>query len=523
MRGRGGAGFPAGTKWRFAREAAGEEKFIVANGDEGDPGSYIDKYLMERSPDAGARGDGAGRLRGRRRATASCSAAPSTRCPSRRWRRRSSAARADGLLGEDILGSGFAFDVTVVEGAGSYVVGEETALLACLQGLRGTVSARPPFPAERGLHGHADGGQQHRDARPTSPSSPRAAPTPTARSAPARDRRQQARLLQRALRARRASTRSRSGSRCASSARRSPAACATAPRSRRCRSAARSAASCPPRGSTRAFDFDALAAEGCMVGHGGDPRLRRAHRHARRRPPPAALRRRTRAAASASRAGSGCAARTKMFATEAPVDRGAAARSCWRRSSSAASARTAAACRRRSAACWPTSPTSWGSHEPRVDGRRRRGRGRRRGDDPRRRPRRRPLGADALLRRAPGPVRRLPRLPGRRRGRAGAAARLHDARAATAWRSRPRTPTARRVAGAVVELVLSELPEPPAPHTELAQVAARLGCRRAALAGRVARSATTTCATPTSPSGTSSASRAGAACAPATRSRAPSR
>jgi NADH:ubiquinone oxidoreductase subunit F (NADH-binding) len=63
------------------------------------------------------------------------------------------AARAEGLLGEDILGSGFSFDIDIVEGAGSYVVGEETALLACLQGLRGTVSARPPFAAERGDHG----------------------------------------------------------------------------------------------------------------------------------------------------------------------------------------------------------------------------------------------------------------------------------------------------------------------------------------------------------------------------------
>ena len=62
-------------------------------------------------------------------------------------------AHRDGHLGDDIHGSGFAFDVTIVEGAGSYVVGEETALLACLQGLRGTVSARPPFPAQRGLHG----------------------------------------------------------------------------------------------------------------------------------------------------------------------------------------------------------------------------------------------------------------------------------------------------------------------------------------------------------------------------------
>src|SRR5438105_1508660 len=62
-------------------------------------------------------------------------------------------ARTDGMLGEDVAGSGFSFDVTIVEGAGSYVVGEETALLACLQGLRGTVSARPPFPAQRGVYG----------------------------------------------------------------------------------------------------------------------------------------------------------------------------------------------------------------------------------------------------------------------------------------------------------------------------------------------------------------------------------
>src|SRR5207342_3069497 len=63
------------------------------------------------------------------------------------------AARSAGVLGSSVLGSDFAFDVTVLEGAGSYVVGEETALLACLEGLRGTVSARPPFPAQRGLYG----------------------------------------------------------------------------------------------------------------------------------------------------------------------------------------------------------------------------------------------------------------------------------------------------------------------------------------------------------------------------------
>ena len=74
------------------------------------------------------------------------------------------AARSAGVLGSSVLGSDFAFDVTVVEGAGSYVVGEETALLACLQGLRGTVSARPPFPAAARPARHADGRQQRRDA-----------------------------------------------------------------------------------------------------------------------------------------------------------------------------------------------------------------------------------------------------------------------------------------------------------------------------------------------------------------------
>jgi NADH:ubiquinone oxidoreductase subunit F (NADH-binding)/NADH:ubiquinone oxidoreductase subunit E len=152
VRGRGGAGFPAGTKWRFTRGAKGDEKFIVANGDEGDPGSYIDKYLMEQNPVrvleglalAGfAVGAGHGFVLTRSEYPLSKPALDAA----------AAQARDEGWLGTDILGSGFDFDVTIVEGAGSYVVGEETALLACLQGLRGTVSARPPFPAERGVYG----------------------------------------------------------------------------------------------------------------------------------------------------------------------------------------------------------------------------------------------------------------------------------------------------------------------------------------------------------------------------------
>jgi NADH:ubiquinone oxidoreductase subunit F (NADH-binding)/NADH:ubiquinone oxidoreductase subunit E len=152
VRGRGGAGFPAGAKWEFARNAAGERKFIVANGDEGDPGSYIDKVLMEQHPElllegmalaAYAVGADHGFVLTRSEYPRSKPALDFAAAVARRAR----------LLGRSILGSGFSFDVTILEGAGSYVVGEETALLACLQGLRGTVSARPPFPAQRGLHG----------------------------------------------------------------------------------------------------------------------------------------------------------------------------------------------------------------------------------------------------------------------------------------------------------------------------------------------------------------------------------
>ncbi len=152
VRGRGGAGFPAGSKWEFARRAEGERKFIVANGDEGDPGSYIDKLLMEEHPALLLEGMAlAGYAVGADHGfVLTRSEYPRSKPALEAAVRR---ARRDGILGDSVLGSGFAFDVTIVEGAGSYVVGEETALLACLQGLRGTVSARPPFPAQSGLHG----------------------------------------------------------------------------------------------------------------------------------------------------------------------------------------------------------------------------------------------------------------------------------------------------------------------------------------------------------------------------------
>lgn len=154
LRGRGGAGYSAGKKWELTRNARSSQKFVVVNGDEGDPGSYIDKLLLERNPQLVLEGAAlAGYAIGAEHALVYV---------------RSEYPRASGILtaaiedahtagdlGDDIHGSGFSFHVSVVEGAGSYVVGEETALLASLHGLRGAVSARPPYPAERGYLGQA--------------------------------------------------------------------------------------------------------------------------------------------------------------------------------------------------------------------------------------------------------------------------------------------------------------------------------------------------------------------------------
>ena len=151
LRGRGGAGFPAGLKWEFTAKNPSDEKFIVVNGDEGDPGSYIDKHLMEWSPELLLEGMA---IAGYAVGAATGFVYVRSEYPLSKPALEQSVERAyaAGDLGDDIHGSGFSFHVHVEEGAGSYVVGEETALLNSLQGMRGTVSARPPFPAERGYH-----------------------------------------------------------------------------------------------------------------------------------------------------------------------------------------------------------------------------------------------------------------------------------------------------------------------------------------------------------------------------------
>jgi formate dehydrogenase iron-sulfur subunit len=157
LRGRGGAGFPTASKWRFAaanirRLSDPAEAYVVCNGDEGDPGSYIDLELMERDPFAV--------IEGVTLAGYAIDATKGVIYVRSEYPRSIEAlslavkkARVAGLLGENILGSRFSYDIEVVGGAGSYVCGEETALLRSLEGLRGMVTARPPFPAERGLFG----------------------------------------------------------------------------------------------------------------------------------------------------------------------------------------------------------------------------------------------------------------------------------------------------------------------------------------------------------------------------------
>ena len=160
LRGRGGAGFPTATKWKLAaghaRKAPGHggaerrDAFVVCNADEGDPGSYIDKYLMEKDPFAVLEGVAiAGYAIGATRGFVYVRSEYPRSVPA--LKKAVAEARKAGWLGAKIRGSDFSFDIDIVEGAGSYVCGEETALLRSLEGLRGMVTARPPFPAEKGL------------------------------------------------------------------------------------------------------------------------------------------------------------------------------------------------------------------------------------------------------------------------------------------------------------------------------------------------------------------------------------
>ena len=150
LRGRGGAGFPTGLKWEFAHRAPGDKKYVICNADEGDPGAFMDRSILEGDPHAILEGMIIGAYAiGADEGYVYCRAEYPLAI--RRLRVAMEQAERLGLLGENILGSGFSFHLHIKEGAGAFVCGEETALMASIMGERGMPRPRPPFPAQRGL------------------------------------------------------------------------------------------------------------------------------------------------------------------------------------------------------------------------------------------------------------------------------------------------------------------------------------------------------------------------------------
>lgn len=152
LRGRGGAGFPTGQKWSFCRNAPGEQKYVICNADEGDPGAFMDRSILEADPHTVIEGltiaaYAVGASRGYIYVRAEYPLAV------KRVRIAVGEAGDRGFLGARILGSDFSFTVEVKEGAGAFVCGEETALIASIESRRGMPRPRPPFPAQSGLDG----------------------------------------------------------------------------------------------------------------------------------------------------------------------------------------------------------------------------------------------------------------------------------------------------------------------------------------------------------------------------------
>ena len=153
LRGRGGAGFPTGTKWRLAQATKDPHKYVVCNADEGDPGAFMDRSVLEGDPHSVLEGMAIaayaiGASHGYVYVRAEYPEAV------RRLRQGIAQATGHGCLGANILGTGFHFEVALKEGAGAFVCGEETALIASIEGKRGMPRVRPPFPVESGLWGH---------------------------------------------------------------------------------------------------------------------------------------------------------------------------------------------------------------------------------------------------------------------------------------------------------------------------------------------------------------------------------
>lgn len=152
LRGRGGAGFPTGTKWRFVAKAQGDAKYIICNADESEPGTFKDRLILEGDPHSiieamTLAGYAVGAHEGYVYVRGEYGLAQE------RLKKAIQQARQMGFLGEDIFGSGFGFDIHIHSGAGAYICGEETALIESIEGKRGEPRSRPPFPTTYGLWG----------------------------------------------------------------------------------------------------------------------------------------------------------------------------------------------------------------------------------------------------------------------------------------------------------------------------------------------------------------------------------
>jgi NADH-quinone oxidoreductase subunit F len=152
LRGRGGAGFPTGLKWKFARGAKGTKKYFVCNADEGDPGAFMDRSVLESDPHSIIEGMAVGGYSiGSDEGIIYCRAEYPLAI--KHLNVALEQARQKGFLGKNILGSDFSFDIHIKEGAGAFVCGEETAMIASIEGRRGMPRPRPPFPANSGIFG----------------------------------------------------------------------------------------------------------------------------------------------------------------------------------------------------------------------------------------------------------------------------------------------------------------------------------------------------------------------------------
>ena len=152
LRGRGGAGFPTGRKWEFAKSAPKGQKYVICNADEGDPGAFMNRRVLEGDPHSVIEGMAiAAYAIGASQGYVYCRAEYPVAV--RTLNIAIDQARSLGLLGENILGTDFSFDLEVRIGAGAFVCGEETALMASIEGRRGEPRPRPPFPAVSGLWG----------------------------------------------------------------------------------------------------------------------------------------------------------------------------------------------------------------------------------------------------------------------------------------------------------------------------------------------------------------------------------